>query len=45
MSNKIPSLQFRPKYVSFDCYGTLINYQITPVTRELVQRRLTRQLR
>lgn len=27
---------FRPKYVSFDCYGTLINYQITPITRELV---------
>ena len=25
--------QFRPKYVSFDCYGTLINYQITPITR------------
>jgi hypothetical protein len=22
MSNKIPSLQFRPEYVSFDCYGT-----------------------
>jgi 2-haloacid dehalogenase len=28
--------QFRPTYVSFDCYGTLINYQITPITRELV---------
>ncbi len=28
--------QFRPKYVSFDCYGTLINYQITPITRELL---------
>ena len=27
---------FRPKYVSFDCYGTLINYQITPITKELV---------
>jgi 2-haloacid dehalogenase len=32
---------FRPKYVSFDCYGTLINFQITPVTRELVGDRLT----
>ncbi|MGW0372629.1 haloacid dehalogenase type II, partial [Streptomyces coeruleorubidus] len=32
----IPSLQFRPKYVSFDCYGTLIEYPITPITRELV---------
>lgn len=28
--------RFRPKYVSFDCYGTLIDYQITPVTRQLV---------
>jgi 2-haloacid dehalogenase len=28
--------QFRPTYVSFDCYGTLIDYQITPITRELV---------
>jgi 2-haloacid dehalogenase len=28
--------RFRPTYVSFDCYGTLINYQITPITRELV---------
>ena len=32
----IPSLQFRPKYVSFDCYGTLIEYPITPITYELV---------
>ena len=28
--------EFRPTYVSFDCYGTLINYNITPITRELV---------
>lgn len=32
---------FRPKYVSFDCYGTLIDFQITPVTRELVGDQLT----
>jgi 2-haloacid dehalogenase len=32
---------FRPKYISFDCYGTLIDYQITPVTRALVSDRLT----
>jgi hypothetical protein len=32
---------FRPKYVSFDCYGTLIDFQLTPVTRELVGDRLT----
>lgn len=27
---------FRPKYVSFDCYGTLISWPMTPVTKELV---------
>jgi 2-haloacid dehalogenase len=27
---------FRPKYVSFDCYGTLINWPMTPITKELV---------
>jgi 2-haloacid dehalogenase len=27
---------FRPNYVSFDCYGTLIAYQIAPISRELV---------
>ncbi|MFE8992420.1 HAD-IA family hydrolase, partial [Streptomyces collinus] len=32
----IPSFQFRPKYVSFDCYGTLIEWPMTPITRELV---------
>jgi 2-haloacid dehalogenase len=28
--------EFRPTYVSFDCYGTLIDFQITPITKELV---------
>lgn len=32
---------FRPKYVSFDCYGTLINYEIDSTTRELVGDRLS----
>ncbi|MEU0457121.1 haloacid dehalogenase type II, partial [Streptomyces sp. NPDC006129] len=32
----ISSLRFRPKYVSFDCYGTLIEWPMTPITRELV---------
>jgi len=27
---------YRPKYVSFDCYGTLINFDITPTTKEIV---------
>ncbi len=37
----MPDPIFRPKYISFDCYGTLINYQITPVTRKLVADLLT----
>ena len=32
--------QFRPTYVSFDCYGTLINFDITPITRQLVGDRI-----
>lgn len=31
---------FRPEYVSFDCYGTLINYQIEPATRRLLAGRV-----
>ena len=27
---------FRPKFVSFDCYGTLISWPMTPITKELV---------
>jgi len=27
---------FRPKYVSFDVYGTLISWPMTPITKELV---------
>ena len=29
-------VNYRPKYVSFDCYGTLINYAIAPVTKRIV---------
>jgi 2-haloacid dehalogenase len=32
--------EFRPEYISFDCYGTLINYQIEPTTRHLLQGRV-----
>lgn len=32
---------YRPRYVSFDCYGTLIHYQIAEVTRSLLAGRLT----
>ena len=31
----------RPKYISFDCYGTLIFFDITPTTRLLIGDRLT----
>jgi 2-haloacid dehalogenase len=31
---------FRPKYVSFDCYGTLINWDTDPTTRRLLDGRL-----
>jgi 2-haloacid dehalogenase len=34
-------IRFRPKYISFDCYGTLIYYDIATVTRELIGDRLT----
>lgn len=29
------SIVFRPKYISFDCYGTLIYFQMAPVARQL----------
>jgi 2-haloacid dehalogenase len=32
---------YRPKYVSFDCYGTLIYFEITSATRALLGDRLT----
>lgn len=32
--------QFRPEYVSFDCYGTLINYQTEAATRPLLAGRV-----
>jgi 2-haloacid dehalogenase len=37
MSTSIP----RPKYVSFDCYGTLISFEIVSTTRSLLGDRLT----
>ena len=32
---------FRPKYISFDCYGTLINFDIDPTTRRLLGDRIS----
>ena len=30
----------RPEYISFDCYGTLINFNIVPATRQLLAGRI-----
>ena len=32
--------QFRPKYITFDCYGTLTFFEIGDVTRKMFQDRL-----
>jgi 2-haloacid dehalogenase len=32
---------FRPQYISFDCYGTLINFQIGDLTRTLLASQLS----
>jgi 2-haloacid dehalogenase len=32
---------FRPKYISFDCYGTLINFQMAPTARKLFADRIS----
>ena len=34
------SIVFRPKYISFDCYGTLIYFQMAPVARQLFADRI-----
>ena len=37
----MPNTIRRPEYVSFDCYGTLIYFEIASVTRRLIGDRLT----
>lgn len=32
--------RFKPKYISFDCYGTLINFQMADVARQLFADRI-----
>ena len=32
---------FRPKYITFDCYGTLINFQMAEAARDLYSARLS----
>jgi len=34
------SIIFRPKYISFDCYGTLIFFQMAPMARKLFADRI-----
>jgi 2-haloacid dehalogenase len=34
---------FRPKYISFDIYGTLINFDIDPTTRRLLNGRISEE--
>jgi 2-haloacid dehalogenase len=34
------SIVFRPKYISFDCYGTLIYFQMAPAARQLFADRI-----
>lgn len=34
---------FRPQYISFDCYGTLINFQLDATTRHLLSGRLAEE--
>ena len=34
------SANLRPKYISFDCYGTLINFQMADLARELFADRI-----
>jgi 2-haloacid dehalogenase len=35
------SIVFRPKYISFDCYGTLIFFQMAPMARKLFADRIS----
>lgn len=34
---------FKPKYISFDCYGTLINFEMGPTARRLFSDRVSEQ--
>ena len=35
---------FRPKYISFDCYGTLINFQMAEAARDYSRNRAVETL-
>jgi 2-haloacid dehalogenase len=37
----VPEIAIRPEFVTFDCYGTLINFEIAAVTRRLLGDQVT----
>ena len=37
----MPEIKIRPDYITFDCYGTLINFEIQSTTRRLLGDQLT----
>jgi 2-haloacid dehalogenase len=43
MGEPVPEIAFRPDYVTFDCYGTLINFEIQAVTRQLLGDQVTQE--
>jgi 2-haloacid dehalogenase len=39
-SAQVTATKFSPKYVTFDCYGTLTHFQMSRLTRELLEERV-----
>lgn len=39
----MPEIAIRPEFVTFDCYGTLINFEIAAVTRRLLGDQVTQE--
>jgi 2-haloacid dehalogenase len=39
----VPEIKIRPDFITFDCYGTLIDFEIQSVTRRLLGDQLTRE--
>ena len=34
-------IDFEPKFITFDCYGTLVDFHMSKMTRELLKDRLS----
>lgn len=43
MGKPVPEITVRPDFITFDCYGTLINYEIAAVTRRLLGDQVTQE--